>query len=87
MVGNVCFSVVIPIYNVEPYLRTCIDSVLRQNFSDIEIILVDDGSPDACPAICDEYTAKDDRICVIHKEKADYQAQEMRGLWRRGVRT
>lgn len=61
------FSVIIPIYKVEQYLRQCIDSVLAQTYTDLEIILVDDGSPDGCPAICDEYANQDSRIKVIHK--------------------
>lgn len=60
-------SVVIPIYNVENYLRQCVDSVLNQSFRDIEIILVNDGSTDSCASICDEYFLKDRRIKVIHK--------------------
>lgn len=62
------FSVIIPIYNVEKYLRECIDSVLSQNFEDYEIILVNDGSPDNCGKICDEYGDKYSHIKVIHKE-------------------
>ncbi len=61
-------SIIIPVYNVEKYLRNCIDSVIAQTYKNIEIILVDDGSPDKCPAICDEYEKKDSRIKVIHKE-------------------
>lgn len=61
------FSVIIPIYNVEKYLRQCIDSVLNQTYSDFEMILVDDGSPDNCPAICDDYAKNDSRVKVIHK--------------------
>lgn len=61
-------SVIVPIYKVEKYLRTCIDSIVNQTFSDLEIILVDDGSPDGCGAICDEYAGKDKRIQVVHKE-------------------
>ena len=61
-------SVIIPVYNVEKYLRQCIDSVLCQTYSDLEIILVDDGSPDRCGEICEEYALKDSRISVIHKE-------------------
>ena len=62
------FSVIVPIYNIEKYIRKCIDSVLAQSFTDYELILVDDGSPDNCPAICDEYAAKDNCIRVVHKE-------------------
>lgn len=61
-------SVIIPVYKVEPYLRECVDSVLAQTYKNLEIILVDDGSPDNCPAICDEYAEKDSRVRVIHKE-------------------
>lgn len=61
-------SIIVPIYNVEDYLPRCIDSILAQTFSDFELILVDDGSPDNCGEICDEYAKKDDRIVVIHKE-------------------
>ena len=61
-------SVIIPVYKVEHYLRECVDSVLNQTYKNLEIILVDDGSPDSCPAICDEYAAKDSRVRVIHKE-------------------
>lgn len=60
-------SVVVPVYNVEKYLNRCIDSILNQTFSDFELILVDDGSPDNCGKICDEYAIKDKRIHVIHK--------------------
>lgn len=61
------FSIIIPIYNVEKYLRQCIDSVLAENFLDCEIILVNDGSPDGCGEICDEYANKYSHIKVIHK--------------------
>ena len=60
-------SVIIPIYKVEKYLKKCIDSVINQTYSNLEIILVDDGSPDDCPTICDEYAKRDNRIIVIHK--------------------
>ncbi|MBR3017166.1 MAG: glycosyltransferase family 2 protein [Clostridia bacterium] len=60
-------SIIIPIYNVEQYLRQCIESVICQTYRDIEVILVDDGSPDGCPQICDEYAARDARVTVIHK--------------------
>lgn len=68
------FSIVVPVYNVEKYLRQCVDSIVRQNFSDFELILVDDGSKDSSPAICDEYAAKDNRIKVVHKNNGG-QAQ------------
>lgn len=61
-------SIIIPVYKVEKYLNQCIDSVLNQTYKNIEILLIDDGSPDRCPAICDEYASKDNRIKVIHKE-------------------
>ncbi len=60
-------SVIIPVYNVETYLRQCVDSILGQTYRDLEVILVDDGSPDGCPAICDNYALQDSRIKVIHK--------------------
>ncbi|OOV29269.1 hypothetical protein BXU11_04945 [Flavobacterium sp. LM5] len=60
-------SVIVPVYKVEDYLHQCVNSVLNQHFKDIEIILVDDGSPDSCPAICDEFAKKDGRVKVIHK--------------------
>lgn len=60
-------SVIVPVYNVEKYIHRCIDSILAQTYSDFELILVDDGSPDGCPAICDEYAQEDSRVHVIHK--------------------
>ena len=61
------FSIIIPVYKVEKYLSKCVESVLSQSFYDWEAILVDDGSPDNCPALCDDYAKKDSRIKVIHK--------------------
>lgn len=61
-------SIIIPIYNVEAYLPQCLDSVIHQTYQDLEIILVNDGSTDACPQICETYAAKDKRIILIHKE-------------------
>lgn len=61
-------SVIVPIYHVEAYLKECIDSIIHQTYSTLEIILVDDGSDDNCPIICDDYQKKDPRIQVIHKE-------------------
>ena len=61
-------SIIVPVYNVEKYLERCIESIVNQTYKDIEIILVDDGSPDNCPVICDRYAEKDNRIKVIHKQ-------------------
>lgn len=61
-------SIIVPVYKTEAYLPRCIDSILAQTFTDFELILVNDGSPDRCGAICDEYAARDNRIRVIHKE-------------------
>ncbi len=61
-------SIIVPIYNIASYLRQCIESILRQTYTDLEIILVDDGSTDGCYEICEEYRQKDSRVTVIHKE-------------------
>ena len=60
-------SIIVPVYKVEQYLDSCVHSLLNQTLKDIEIILVDDGSPDKCPIICDLYAQKDTRVKVIHK--------------------
>ena len=60
-------SVIVPVYKVEKYLRHCVDSILTQTYPDFELLLIDDGSPDACPRICEEYAARDPRVRVIHK--------------------
>ena len=73
-------SIIVPIYNVEKYLRECIDSALAQTYSDFELILVDDGSPDNCAAICDEYARKDARIRVIHKANGGLSDARNAGL-------
>ena len=60
-------SVIVPIYHVEQYLNRCVESLVNQTYSNLEIILVDDGSPDNCPKMCDDWVQKDSRIKVIHK--------------------
>ena len=61
------FSIIVPVYKAERYLSQCVESVLKQDFNDFELILVDDGSPDKSPGICDSYAEKDSRVLVIHK--------------------
>lgn len=62
------YSVIVPVYKTEKYIRECVDSILGQKYDDIEVILVDDGSPDGCPAIVDEYAEKDRRVVAVHKK-------------------
>ena len=62
-------SVIVPVYKVEKYLDKCVESIVNQTYQELEIILVDDGSPDRCPQMCDEWAKKDPRIKVIHKKK------------------
>lgn len=73
-------SVIVPVYKVEQYLSRCIDSILSQTFEDFELILVDDGSPDNCGKICDEYAQKDSRIIVIHKENGGLSSSRNTGI-------
>lgn len=73
-------SVIVPVYDVEPYIHRCVDSILAQTYTDFELILVDDGSPDNCGTICDEYAAKDSRIHVIHQENGGLSAARNAGL-------
>nr|WP_302596279.1 glycosyltransferase [uncultured Cellulosilyticum sp.] len=75
------FSIIVPIYNVEKYLPTCIESVLTQTYTEFELILVDDGSPDKCNEICDKYAIKDSRIKVIHKINRGLPAARNSGLY------
>lgn len=74
------FSVIVPVYGTEPWLGECADSVLRQTFSDFELILVDDGSPDNCPAICDAYAAQDSRVKALHQPNRGVAAARNHGL-------
>lgn len=73
-------SFIVPIYDVELYLRKCVDSLLHQDYEDYEIILVDDGSPDNCPAICDEYATRFDKIRVIHQENRGLSGARNTGI-------
>ena len=77
---NDLVSIIVPIYKVEPYLRRCLDSIVNQTYTNLEIILVDDGSPDRCPQICDEYATKDNRITVIHKKNGGLSDARNTGL-------
>ena len=73
-------SVIVPIYKVERYLRRCVDSILNQSYKDFELLLIDDGSPDNCPQICDEYARQDDRIRVFHKSNGGLSDARNYGL-------
>ena len=73
-------SVIVPVYKVEPYLRRCIDSIRNQTYKNLQIVLVDDGSPDGCGAICDEYTKLDDRIIAVHQENEGLSGARNNGL-------
>ncbi len=78
---NPQISVIVPIYKVEPYLHWCLDSIVHQTYQNLEILLIDDGSPDGCGAICDEYAKKDARIRVTHKKNGGLSA-----AWNDGLR-
>ena len=77
---NPLISVIIPVYKVEEYLDRCLESVVHQTYKNLEIILVNDGSPDRCPELCDAWAARDDRIRVIHKENGGLSDARNRGL-------
>lgn len=78
--NSIYVSVIVPVYNVEQYLKRCVNSILEQTEENIEIILVDDGSPDSCPQLCDEFAAQDNRIKVIHQKNAGLGMARNSGL-------
>ena len=78
--GNIKISLIIPVYKVEEYLADCLMSVLNQTFQDYEVILIDDGSPDCCPQLCDEWAEKDSRISVLHRENGGLSAARNTGV-------
>ncbi len=82
MEANVKVSVIVPIYKVEKYLERCIESIRNQTYSNLEILLVDDGSPDRCPQMCDSYAQADDRIIVIHKRNGGLSDARNAGIER-----
>lgn len=77
---SVNLSVIVPVYKVEPYIRQCLDSLINQTYRDMEIIVIDDGSPDNCGAICDEYATKHSQMRVIHQQNAGVAAARNRGM-------
>ena len=77
---NPLISVIVPVFKVEKYLKRCLDSIVMQMYDNIEIILIDDGSPDRCPQICDSYKEADSRIIVIHQKNQGLSAARNKGL-------
>ncbi len=73
-------SIIVPVYKVEKYLNQCVESIVRQTYQNLEIILIEDGSPDACPSMCDEWAKKDNRIKVIHRENGGVSSARNAGL-------
>lgn len=80
MSNNAIITVIIPAYNVEKYLPNCLDSLLQQTYKNLDIILVDDGSTDKTPIICDNYSRKDTRISVIHQKNGGVSAARLAGI-------
>lgn len=77
---NDLISIIVPVYKVEKEIDRCVDSLLKQTYKNIEIILVDDGSPDNCPELCDQYAKEDNRVCVIHKKNGGLSDARNSGL-------
>lgn len=74
------FSIIVPVYKVENFIEKCLDSILSQTYTDFELILIDDGSPDKCPQICDQYKEKDYRVKVIHKQNGGSSSARNAGM-------
>ena len=79
--GNRKISIIVPVYRTQEYLGRCVDSLVKQTYRETEIVLVDDGSPDKCPKICDDYGERDKRIRVVHKENGGLVS-----AWQAGVK-
>ena len=77
---NPLISIIVPVYNVEEYLDKCVESIVNQTYKNIEVILVDDGSPDNCPKMCDDWAKKDKRIKVIHKKNGGLSDARNKGI-------
>lgn len=77
---NPSISIIVPVYNIEEYLPRCIESILRQTYTNLQLVLVDDGSKDRSGALCDEYAKKDSRILVVHKENGGSSSARNRGI-------
>lgn len=80
MMKSPSISVIVPVYNAEQYIRRCVDSILNQTYTEFELILVNDGSRDSSPRICDDYAQKDGRVKVIHKENGGVSSARNAGL-------
>ncbi len=80
MINDELISIIIPIYNVEDYLLACIESIMKQTYNNLEIILVDDGFPDSSPEICDRYEKIDNRIKVIHQKNKGLSGARNTGI-------
>ena len=78
--GNRKISIIVPVYRTQEYLGRCVDSLVNQTYRETEIVLVDDGSPDKCPKICDDYGERDKRIRVVHKENGGLVSARKAGL-------
>ena len=77
---NALVSIIVPVYGTENYLSNCVESLLKQTYPQIEIVLVDDQSPDSCPAICDAYAQKDERVRVIHQKNKGVSGARNTGI-------